>query len=329
MRRHAALAGLLFCALVVGFGNSETVEAATRTWTGLGPTNNWSDAANWLGNAIPGAADVATFDATGNKNATINAVINVAGVSVGAGYTGTITQGPGIAATIGASGFSQAGGTFAGGTSATTISGPFALTGGSFAAASGTLSVSGNFTISGGAFNANGGTTSFGGGAATLTVSTPAAFGNVTFAAGAKTIAAGTTLTATGPLSLTSGNLNGTGTLAAQADVSQALAYGGGTATLLVNGAGAQTLNGASTSGGGNLPLLVINKPSGTPSASRARSGRRTTGRIPRERSARVPRPSSSPAARSAAARPSTPSTSGSPRPWPPGRRSRSADPPP
>ena len=77
------------------------------------------------------------------------------------------------------------------------------------------------------------------------------------------TISAGTTLTAAGLLSLSAGTIN-TGTVAAQADVSQVLAYGGGTGTLLINGPGAQTLTGASTTASGNLPLLVINKPSGT-----------------------------------------------------------------
>ena len=77
-------------------------------------------------------------------------------------------------------------------------------------------------------------------------------------------VAAGTTLTAASSIALTAGSLNGTGTLAAQADVSQASTFTGGTGTLLVNGAGAQTLTGASTTAAGNLPLLVINKPSGT-----------------------------------------------------------------
>ena len=77
-------------------------------------------------------------------------------------------------------------------------------------------------------------------------------------------IAAGTTLTATGSTTLTAGALNGTGTLAAQGSISQASGFTGGTATLLVNGAGAQTLTGASTTAAGDLPVLVINKPSGT-----------------------------------------------------------------
>ncbi len=77
-------------------------------------------------------------------------------------------------------------------------------------------------------------------------------------------IAAGTTLTAAGTVTLSAGSLNGTGTLAAQGDVNQVLAYAGGTATLALTGTGAQTLTGASTTAGGNLPLVLINKPSGT-----------------------------------------------------------------
>ncbi len=242
---------------------SEPVAAATRTWTGLGLTNNWNDAGNWLGGLIPGAADVATFDATGSKNATINAAINVAGISVTSGYGGTITQAPGIAATVGATGFNQAGATFVGGTSAITMNGPLTLSGGSFTSTAGTLTVTGATTVTGGSFTANGGSTTFSGGAATIDTAGLVTLNNATFAA-TKTIAAGTTLTVGGTLSLTGGSLNGAGTVAARGAINQALGYGGGTATLLINGAGAQTLTGASTTASGNLPLVVINKPSGT-----------------------------------------------------------------
>ncbi|HEX5823707.1 MAG TPA: hypothetical protein VFY18_04530, partial [Candidatus Limnocylindrales bacterium] len=176
---------------------SQSTIAATRTWTGLGVTNNWNDAANWSGGIVPGAADIATFDATSSKNATMNVAVNVLGVSIGSGYGGTITQAGGIAATVGTTGWTEAGGTFVGGTAAFTVNGPFAISGGSFSATTATQSVSGAFTVSGGTFNAGTGTVSFGGAAATLTVSTADTFRNITVAAGAKTIAAGTTLTAT------------------------------------------------------------------------------------------------------------------------------------
>jgi len=251
-------------ALGVGLGFAQTAQAATRTWTGLGLTTNWSDSANWLGNVVPGSADVAMFDLISSKNAAIGSPISVAGISMSANYTGTITQSPGIAVTIGASGFTQAGGTFAGGTAPITVNGPFALLAGSFISTSGKLSVSGDFTATGGSFDPWIGTTSFGGGAAALTVTTGDVFNNLTFAGGTKTLAAGTSLTAGGALSLTAGSLNGSGSLAAQDSISQAPTFAGGSASLLLNGSGPQTLSGAATLSAGNLPPLVINKPSGT-----------------------------------------------------------------
>ncbi|TME13078.1 MAG: hypothetical protein E6I65_01945 [Chloroflexi bacterium] len=242
---------------------SQPTAAATRTWTGLGLTNNWNDVLNWSGGVVPGAADVATFDATSSKNAALNVAVNVAGISIAAGYTGTITQ-AGNAVTVGASGWTQTGGTFVGGTAAITVNGPLSLSAGNLSATTATLAVSGNFTVTGGALSSASGTVSFGGGAATLTLTTANTFNNLTLAAGTKTVAAGTTLTVTGSTTLTSGALNGAGSLAAQGAISQASTYTGGTATLLINGSGAQTFTGAATTAAGNLPLLVINKPSGT-----------------------------------------------------------------
>ncbi len=243
---------------------SSPANAATRTWTGLGLTNNWNDAGNWLGALVPGAADVATFDGTGSKSATINVAINVAGINVTAGYIGTITQAPGIPMTVGASGYAQSGATFVGGTSSMTVNGPMTLSGGSLTTTAGTLTVSGAVTVTGGTFAAPGGTMTFsGGGGATIDTSGLVTLNNATFT-GTKTIAAGTTLTVAGTLSLTSGALNGTGTLAAQGAINQASTAAAGTASLLINGTGSQTLTGASTTTAGNLPPLTINKPSGT-----------------------------------------------------------------
>ena len=58
-----------------------------------------------------------------------------------------------------------------------------------------------------------------------------------------------------GALTLTDGNLN-TGTVAAQGPISQASTFDGNTGTLLINGTGAQTFTGASTTALGNLPNL-------------------------------------------------------------------------
>ena len=255
-----ALIAVLGLALVL----ARPVLGVTRTWTGLGPTNNWTDALNWSGNAVPGAADVASFDATSVKNATANAAVNVLGLTVGGGYTGTITQSAGVAITVGATGYSQAGGSFAGGTAAITVNGPFTVSGGTFSSTTATLSVAGAYThTGGGAFGPNGGTVALITGNATIDVAATETFNDLRFTAGVKTVAAGDTLIATGTLTLTAGSIN-TGTVAAQGSVSQALGYGGGTGTLLINGPGAQTLTGASTTASGNLPNLVIDKPSGT-----------------------------------------------------------------
>ena len=67
------------------------VLAATRSWTGLGATSNWSLAANWSGAVVPVAADTVVFDITSVKDATIDVNVSVASVTVAVGYTGTIT----------------------------------------------------------------------------------------------------------------------------------------------------------------------------------------------------------------------------------------------
>ena len=195
---------------------------ATRTWTGLGASNLWNDALNWSGVAVPGAADTAVFDGTSAKPATLNINVSVSGLAVNVGYGGTLTQAAGTTLTLGAVGFSQAAGTFAGGTGLMTVNGPFSLTGGTFTSTSGTLTVTGNFTKGAGTYLPNGGTVSFSTSAATIDLGGSATFNNVTLASGVKTLAAGTTLIVNGATALTAATLNGTGTLAARGALSQA-----------------------------------------------------------------------------------------------------------
>src|SRR3990172_9998516 len=239
------------------------VQAAVRTWTGLGATNNWSEAANWSGNAVPGAADTVTFDATSTKDATIGASTSVLGVAINAGYTGTVIQASANTLTVGASGFVQSDGTFSGGSGSITVNGGFTLSAGSFTSTTGTLRVTAAFTMSGGTFAPNGGTVAFATSTANIDLAGTKTFANVTFVSAAKTILAGSTLVVGGALTLTNGTLN-TGTLQAQGNLSQAATYDGGTASLLINGAAAQTFTGSATSTAGQLPNLVIDKPSGT-----------------------------------------------------------------
>ncbi len=253
--RAAAIALLLLAVL------GHPALAVDRVWDGEGLTTAWSNNLNWSGDTVPGAADVAIFDATSSKDAVITANINVAGVSIRAGYGGTITQNAGRSITVGAAGFDQAAGTFAGGTSTIDINGPWTLSGGSFTATSGTLAVSGNLTVSGGSFSPGAGTAQFDG---TQTIAADGVvFNKVTItSASTHTITPGTTITAAGTLTLSNGYISG-GTLAAQAAISQVSGFDGGTGTLLINGAGDQTFTGASTTTTGTLPDVVIDKPGG------------------------------------------------------------------
>ena len=123
----------------------------------------------------------------------------------------------------------------------------------------GTLRTGANWTYTAGGLTATGSTLVFVGG----TITGSHTLAAVEIRGGTITIAVGTTLTVTGPLNLFSGALN-TGTLAAQGDVNAQLGSGGGSATLLFNGAGNQTLTGFHTTAAGALPIVNINKPSGT-----------------------------------------------------------------
>ena len=260
--RHLSPIALLAVALAAAVISPGGAHAASRTWTGLGLTNNWSEAANWLPAIVPGAGDTAVFDGTGVKNATVD-IPSVQGVAINAGYTGIISQALGNPLTVGTADFLQTAGTFVGGNSPITVNDAFAVSGGSFTSTSATLTVSGAFTLSGGTFAHNGGTVAYSGGAATINLGGAATFNHVSFlGTGTKTISAGNTLSVMGTLSLTDGQVN-TGTLAAQGNILVASTFDGGSGTLLINGSGAQAWSdvfGAAAS----LPVVNINKPSGT-----------------------------------------------------------------
>ncbi|MGH2601427.1 MAG: hypothetical protein ACRDJ9_18835, partial [Dehalococcoidia bacterium] len=206
----ALATGILFV-LASAAGQPDPVLGATLTWDGGGATNNWSEAANWSTNVVPGTGDIARFDASSAKPATVDVNIAVAGLEVDAAYAGTLTQ-AGRTITLGASGYSQAGGAFSGGTAAITVNGPYTLSGGSFTSTRGTLSVVGDLTHSAGTFAHANGTLRLIGAAATLDVPGSADLWNLTLAQGngvAKTIAAGDTLVVNGTLTLTNGTLEG------------------------------------------------------------------------------------------------------------------------
>lgn len=174
--RLMASAAVFLVLLGSGLAYYQYAYAVTRTWDGggvdgtcggAGTANNWTCAANWSGDTVPTGSDIASFDATSTKNATINAGISVAGISIAVGYTGTITQSAAYSVTVGSSHWVQAGGTFTGGSGTIDINGTYTLSGGTFTSTSGVFEVgrvAGSetiFALSSGTFNHNNGTVRF------------------------------------------------------------------------------------------------------------------------------------------------------------------------
>ncbi|HZO85264.1 MAG TPA: hypothetical protein VFC26_08630, partial [Verrucomicrobiae bacterium] len=138
---------------------------ADRTWDGGGSTNNWSQPENWTDNTVPVSSDLVIFDGTSTKPVTIDVPVDVSGIQITAGYTGTITQATGANLTINAGGYSQAAGVFngsaAGAVFGTGSVNTFTLAGGAFNAAGPVTMNATLFSLSGGVFNGSVSTLAF------------------------------------------------------------------------------------------------------------------------------------------------------------------------
>lgn len=285
-KKSIAIFSLLL--LLIGGGvlwYAGTAQGVNRTWDGggvdgtcggAGTANNWSCAANWSADTVPTSADIAIFDGTSTKNATINSSLSggsaPAGISINSGYTGTITQATGVTILVGSSGFTQAAGTFTGGNSSIQFNGHFTLSGGTYTSTSGTFYLgqcsfaSSNFThTAGGTFNHNNGTVTFTDNN-TVDVATSETFYNMSRSCTNRTttIASGDTLIVLNTFTHTDGVFN-TGTIEARGNmvVGSELSYGGD-ATISFLVAGDQTITGS----GGQTASLNINKSSGTVSVT-------------------------------------------------------------
>jgi hypothetical protein len=241
---------------------------APFTWVGLGSNSNWTTVENWSTGVVPGAGQVAIFDdnCIGAACAvTINTSISVAGFQIKSSYIGSITQATGQTVVIGASGWTQNGGTFLGGDSNITMNGAFVLSGGAFTATAGTWTQAGNMTISGApTFNHNNGNWTTNNGISI----TPngITLNNATFSGGNQTqnLNAGTLVVA-GNLTLSDTNSSPTGaisngTIEVLGDVASTNFGKTGTATIVFKGSSAQSLSG---SVGHYFPSLRVDKPGG------------------------------------------------------------------
>ena len=133
-----------------------------RTWDGGGGGDtNWTTAANWSSDTVPGPLDTARFDNTSDNNVTIDTDVTVAWIDVNSGYDGTITQDTGNTVTVNGT-FSVDSGTFTGGNSLIDVNGTFDVaSGATFNMTTGTMQVAGNFTLQSGATFNEGGTLKF------------------------------------------------------------------------------------------------------------------------------------------------------------------------
>jgi hypothetical protein len=249
-------------------------QAANRFWVSAAPSN-WNNTANWSnvsggagGFSVPVAGDAVTFNNVRRGNCTIDVALNILSLTINAGYTGTITQG---AHTINISNAATlSAGQFLGGSSNINIGGSFTLSGTNFTSTSAILEIDGDPAFTSGVFTHNNGTVKLNAtGTTNITGTSPTFYilefvgngfnyninstGNVTVTNSLNISGALTYILNTGDIDVT-GNINVTNTATGD----------GGSASVNIIGAGNQNFTGASAAGLGALPMLTINKPSGT-----------------------------------------------------------------
>ncbi|MFZ2682270.1 MAG: hypothetical protein WAZ14_04220 [Patescibacteria group bacterium] len=228
--------------MVVFALSSSSVQAAVITWDGggadgtcgggVGDGNKWSCDANWSSNVEPGVGDIATFDGTSTKAATLDGAISVGGVDINTGYSGVVTQAAAATLTVGTSDFDISAGTFTGSDGALDFNDAFTVSGGTFTSTSGNMAVAGAFTVSSGSFAPSTGTVTADGSTATWNVSVTETFNNLIInRTSTMTITSGDTLVVDGTLTLTNGVVN-TGTITANGDISQTSGFDGGSAII-------------------------------------------------------------------------------------------------
>lgn len=297
----------MMAALLLGL----PARADDRYWVATAG-GNWNNTANWAdgsggtpGASVPVATDTAIFDGGGSGDCDLDAVINVLGLRLEAGFMGTVRQ-TDKTLTIGNGGYAQTNGVFVGGTADITISGStlsqgFVLAGGTFTNTSGVLSIartaSGDctiFTFSGGSFAHNNGTVRLfsnwataSSGTHTLALRRPLSLKHIEYTGGVNhylnQVTYSLDLAETGALTVegdfTIQRHDGSANRRLRAhngmiDILGNVAVGPGaiegTTLLRVKGTGNQTYT---STGGGRLPYLKIDKPAGSSFSPSGSSG--------------------------------------------------------
>lgn len=150
-------------------GQQGTVEFGYFSYSNT--NGNWSNPANWSaisggagGASVPGPADNAIFNGSGNTNGSclLDIAANVSSLQVLSGYSGNISL-QGFQMTVGAGGAVIAGGGITGGSQNIQINGNVSISGGAFTNPSGNTYVTGDVAITGGVLNFGTGTVIFNG----------------------------------------------------------------------------------------------------------------------------------------------------------------------
>ena len=249
-------------------------QAANRFWVSATPSN-WNNTANWSnvsggagGFSVPVAGDAVTFNNVRRGNCNIDIAVNISSLTISAGYTGTITQGAHTLnitndATLSA-------GQFLGGSSNITIGGNFTLSGTNFTSTSAILEIDGDPAFTSGVFTHDNGTVRLNATGATNISGTSPTFFILEFVGNGFNY----NINSTGPIIVVNSlNISGTSTynlntgdidVRGDINITNTGAGAGGTASVNIIGTGIQNFTGATTAGLGALPMLTINKPSGT-----------------------------------------------------------------
>ena len=149
-------------------------DAMTLYWVGANGAST-NTASNWKttdpascggGDALspPNSGDDIVFDADCDNGANVDTALSVGSITLNSGYSGTVTQSASITTAAALGSYSQAGGTFSGGSAAIDIGNDFSITGGAFTSTTGTLSLEGDYSRTSGTFAHNNGTVTFDGG---------------------------------------------------------------------------------------------------------------------------------------------------------------------
>ena len=228
--------------LTIELTSAPTCPGGSVCWDGGAGGGNpeWSNGLNWTGDAVPGSSALVVFNDLSSNPATFDVADQIGSLTIEAGYTGTIT----LAATM-------------------TNDGAFVMNGGNLTMGSTTVNQNDDWTYTAGVVNA--GTSNVVFASTDLAVSS----GAMTFYDVTLSLGGGNSLTVTGTmdvdgLTITSIDcIGGTGTIAVSGNITttDTTVCQSGTAKILIDGSGAQTIG--ASGGAGGLPAIEINN-SGT-----------------------------------------------------------------